>query len=317
MHETDVVVVGGGVIGKSIMLALAGTGLHAICVDPEQKLEGSATLAAGAMLGAFGEITADKTSELDQRELAFRVCAADAYPEWLARLEEAAGQPVGSGSGTFVIANPNGARDGLNLRAIAHSLEAAKRRYEWVSAEAIPNYQPAPRLAASDALFLPDEGYVNTQELMEALRLAIEADPHATVLADSVVAVAVEDGHVSGVKTAANGRIAAERVVLAAGVGISGLVADSPRLADALPPLLRGKGVSVVLDARTDFDHVIRTPNRDFACGTHVVPRGSQQVYVGATNRIMDTPGVEDGVSAGEVHSLLNSAIEGSIPSFA
>ena len=309
MNETDVVVVGGGVIGMSIMRAFKDTGLHAICVDPEIKLDGSASLAAGAMLGAFGEVTADKTSELDQRELEFRVCAADVYPEWLASLEEAAGQQVGSGCGTFVISNPNGARDALNLRAIARSLETAQRRFEWVSASAIPNYQPVPSLTANDALFLPDEGYVNTQELMDALRRAIEADCHMTILADRVVSVTVQDGQITGVETVANGHIKAERVVLAAGAGISALVADSPQLAAVLPPLLRGKGVSIVLDAWTDFDYVIRTPNRDFACGTHVVPRGNQQVYVGATNRIMDTPGVEDGVSAGEVHGLLSSAI--------
>jgi glycine/D-amino acid oxidase-like deaminating enzyme len=41
---------------------------------------------------------------------------------------------------------------------------------------------------------------------------------------------------------------------------------------------------------RTAPRSVLRTPNRAFACGLHVVPRGDGQVYVGATNVISPDP---------------------------
>lgn len=39
-----------------------------------------------------------------------------------------------------------------------------------------------------------------------------------------------------------------------------------------------------------------------------MVPRGSGQVYVGATNRISATPGAAQGPTGGEVHALLHAA---------
>ncbi len=53
---------------------------------------------------------------------------------------------------------------------------------------------------------------------------------------------------------------------------------------------------------------VIRTPNRDFACGLHVIPHGRSGLYVGATNRFITVP--DAGPTAGEhlslVHGLLH-----------
>ena len=92
--------------------------------------------------------------------------------------------------------------------------------------------------------------------------------------------------------------------------GVSALLADWPLGEKTVPRLLPGKGVSLTADGLSDaFPYVLRTPNRDFACGSHVVPRGDGRVYLGATNRISTTPGGTPGITLGEVHSLLHSAI--------
>lgn len=53
---------------------------------------------------------------------------------------------------------------------------------------------------------------------------------------------------------------------------------------------------------------MIRTPNRDFACGTHLVPRPGGGLYLGATNRIAATPAATEQPSPGEINALIHSA---------
>jgi glycine oxidase len=92
--------------------------------------------------------------------------------------------------------------------------------------------------------------------------------------------------------TLTNGdRLTAGHVTLAAGARTQSLLDGLP-VGERIPPLVSGYGVSVLM--RT-FDgtaprSVIRTPNRSFACGLHLVPRGDGQVYIGATNVISVQP---------------------------
>jgi hypothetical protein len=52
--------------------------------------------------------------------------------------------------------------------------------------------------------------------------------------------------------------------------------------------------------------HVLRTPNREFACGLHIVPARSDGVYVGATNRASRHPGAAGAVTVDEIAYLLD-----------
>jgi glycine oxidase len=52
---------------------------------------------------------------------------------------------------------------------------------------------------------------------------------------------------------------------------------------------------------------VIRTPNRDFACGLHVIPPSRGGLYMGATNRFTTAP--VTGPTAGEHLSLLHGLL--------
>ena len=94
----------------------------------------------------------------------------------------------------------------------------------------------------------------------------------------------------AGVHTRASGLVAAAQVVLATGAHTNELLARSG-LAGLLPPLLGGRGVSVLVRATDPTPGCVRTPNRAFACGLHVVPRADGMTYLGATNRLTTTPG--------------------------
>ena len=92
---------------------------------------------------------------------------------------------------------------------------------------------------------------------------------------------------------------------------------------DQLPPLIRrvprlfsGGGSSLIFDPTRCYGgksaaivpHVVRTPNRSFACGLHMIPRGELHVYVGATNYLSLQPWSTPNLS--DMHFLLECAIE-------
>ncbi|MEM5662586.1 FAD-dependent oxidoreductase [Bacillus cereus] len=62
----ELVIVGGGIIGKALALNLVNNNVKVLLVDPNLN-NGIATTAAGGMLGAFGEITYDKVGDLDKK----------------------------------------------------------------------------------------------------------------------------------------------------------------------------------------------------------------------------------------------------------
>ena len=55
----NIMVIGGGVVGLAIALELSESGANVINVFPRSGDTLSASRAAGAMLGAFGELSAD------------------------------------------------------------------------------------------------------------------------------------------------------------------------------------------------------------------------------------------------------------------
>ena len=262
------------------------------------------------MLGAFGEITARRASDLDAAELAFRVAAADLYPAWLEELRSFSGLPIQSGRGTFVVASGAGRQDRANVQSMLESLKVYRRSCELVDPSLIPHYRPHPSFAAHSALFIADEGYVNTADLMSALAAALDRAGNVRAVDEPVRKLLLEGDAVVGAETVTGRSFWADRIVLAAGTGIQPIVEESgASIRAAIPRLMPGKGVSVVLEAEQPLEFVIRTPNRDFSCGTHIVPRQANAIYLGATNRIANTPGAADGVTCGEIQNLLYSAI--------
>ena len=111
----NIMVIGGGVVGLAIALELSESGANVINVFPRSGDTLSASRAAGAMLGAFGELSADDGAD-EMAEFEFRLAAQRYYPSWLARLRESSGERVSQVEGTIIIANNQGARDRDSIR---------------------------------------------------------------------------------------------------------------------------------------------------------------------------------------------------------
>lgn len=160
-------------------------------------------------------------------------------------------------------------------------------------------------MPAFAAIHLPEEASLDSARLHRALTMALAAHPGITVIDDEVTRIATGDD--VAVDCAGGGSHRAASVVLAGGVEIPRLLAASG-LDVGVPPIVAGRGVSLLVRAAIAFPVAVRTPNRGFACGLHVVPRDDGALYVGATNRLSTRPDGHDLPGLSEIASLIEGA---------
>lgn len=303
LGASDFLVIGGGIIGRAVALALARAGRSVDVVDEPDKPFGSATTAAGAMLGAYGEVTGDDS------QTATRVEAALGYADFLAVVDELADEPESLlRRGTFVVASGRVPTDLPNLRAIVSAVEADRARWEDVEPRDVPGFTPSPDWPCARVVHLPDEAWLDPGRLLDRLQRALAATGRGRSVSARVERLVVEGDRVLGAEVTGGSRVLAATTVLCAGAATGGLL--PPQFATALPAIAWAKGTAVVLrPVGAPLPHVIRTPNRQFACGLHAVPLAGSDVYVGATNRASTVPGVTGGATAAEVQVLLHGAM--------
>lgn len=300
----DLLVIGGGVIGASVALRCADEGAAVVIVD--RAVPATASLAAGAMLSVFSEVSASDglvRQDLDVRE---RLAGRDGYSGWLLRICELSGHDVPISPGMFVIANPDGEDDAAEVDTIQAAAVRAGRRADRIAGRDVPGLNPSRRMPAFTALHIPDEASLDAAVLHAALGAALRAHPGVRVVDGGVERIELDGvGVKAHLDTGA--AIDAARAVLAGGVGTSRVLAASS-LDLGLPPLVSGRGVSLLVRSTAMFPTAVRTPNRGFACGLHVVPRADGVLYIGATNRLSTLPGDADLPTLAEIASLIDGA---------
>lgn len=308
--DTDIVVVGNGVLGNTVAWEVLRRSAGRVTVVGPRPRPGAATKAAGAMLGCFGEVTKDTLASPSGRarfELALH--AAKLWPEWVAELAAAADTDLAVTPGTFVILNAKGGMlDSMNYRAVAAAADEYGVVCEDVNPDAVPGVDATPTARPLQAMYLPDEGSIDARAVLAALDAAVEAAGGCSVDGE-VTSIDTAGGQVKGVTLGDGRTIAASRVVVTAGAWSTGLVTAAVP-AGQIPPVLAGVGVAAVLrsDEPTGIRSVVRTPNRSGACGLHAVPHDDHLVYVGATNDISLTP--DRYGQAGLHRFLLDCAVE-------
>lgn len=291
----DVAVIGNGVLGLSLAITLARSSLSVVLIGPGVRPRAAST-AAGAMLGCFGEVTAPQLrSEHGRKRLALDLTARDAWPGWIEFLADAHPmlEPILTASGTTVLLNAVGTEDvdSANFLAIESALKEHGEPYEQIDPVDVEWIAPEPTSRPLRAIHIPGEHAVNVGVLMEALEGAAQSLGVRFIDAEAQ-SIEVGSERVDGVLLKDGESVSAGTVVIAAGAHSQDLIDTVPAIKDRIPPVVAGHGVSVLLgvaDGQTPTS-VIRTPNRAFACGLHVVPRDGSTVYVGATNMINDAP---------------------------
>lgn len=303
----DVAVIGGGILGLSVANAVAQEGFSVTSLFPDKSpKEPAATLAAGAMIGAFGETTED---EVDGSDLALRVRAQRMYPEWLARIAERVGSPLMIRPGTFIIANAAARTDSANLAHIVRSAHQYGESVEDVQPEDIPGFSPNPHFLPTRCIYLSCEGSIDVCVLVDALRRSLRHWANWRHVNSDASALRPE-GDGWKISTPAGTSVVAAAVVVCAGSRSRQLIGDDLAAAAGLPDMRFGKGVSCLVAApQSRLVSTIRTPNRAFACGSHLVPRQDQIVYIGATNTVRYDHEAELHATPGQLHNLFDQVL--------
>jgi len=315
MKNYDVIIVGNGILALSLVHQLnkLDPSLKIAVIGPDSRSH-SSTLAAGAMLGCFGELTAvSKTSKAGQEKFNISLEALKKWPDWIQKLNAQLpdNEQITVNQGTNIILNArSGSLDEANFLAILNTLKEYKEPFEEIDPRTIPGLDPHPNYRPLRALHIPNEGSVDVNVLMNALQKIAQDSEKITWINDVVKNLSVLSNNIKNIETSSGNCYQAKQVVIAAGASSQNILDSLPDLAKRIPRLFPGIGASLVVKAEKVLTHqqVIRTPNRSFACGFHVIPRGPHIFYMGATNNV--TLFHESAPRLGLLQFLLNNAVE-------
>ncbi len=258
-HGSDILVIGGGVIGLMTARELAATGAAVTLVEMGDTGQ-QASWAGGGILSPLypwrfaGAVTA------------LAGWSQAVYPTLCSELFEATGiDPEYSTSGLMIL----DAED----RAEALAWAAAEQQaLTTLSRSQITEKEPGLQTDARDALWLADIGQVRNPRLTKALRVAIE--PKVTIREqEEVLELRVQNGVVQGARTRA-GDIDAAQVVVCTGAWTAQLLAKLGRKPDIRPV----RGQMILFYAKPgQIRHLTLFRER------YVIPRRDGRVLIGST----------------------------------
>lgn len=294
---SDVLVVGGGIIGLVTAWRAAQHGLSTAVVDPEPG-GGAAQVAAG-MLAAVTELHYG-----EQALLGLNLASARRYPGFAAELTEASGRDLGyRACGTLAVALDSD--DRAHLRELHTLQEQSGLASEWLSGRECRRLEPMLAPGVRGGLRVDGDHQVDPRRLAAALLVACE---RAGVIFHHTWAerLSVVRDRAAGVVLADGTALEAGQTVLAAG-SLSGRLDGVPQ--GVLPPVRPVKGQVLRLTVPQRYAPFLSRTVRAVVRGSDVylVPRENGELVVGATSEEL---GWDTTVTAGGVYELLRDAHE-------
>jgi glycine oxidase len=284
---TDVLVIGGGVIGCAIAHRLATREASVVIVDPRSPGQGASRASAG-MLAPFTEGRHDRVlQQLGVRSL-------ERYDELIAELRADGDTIPYRRDGSIEIATTGD--DASRLDVMAGELAAEGTAFERLSAAALHGLEPAVSPRAIAGLRIPAHGAVDVPHLVRALLAA--ALRRGASLHHAAVRRIRSSASGLDVETPA-GILSARRVVLAAGCWSGGIERDE---AVAPLPVQPVRGQLLVLQADAPMlTHTLWAPD------CYIVPWSDGAVMVGAT---VEHAGFDERSTVEGVRHLLTAATD-------
>ncbi|MEU6314939.1 glycine oxidase ThiO [Streptomyces sp. NPDC047014] len=295
---SDVLVIGGGIIGLVTAWQAARRGLATVLADPAPG-GGAAQVAAG-MLAPVTELHYG-----EEALLGLGLASAERYPRFAAELSEASGGiDIGyRACGTLAVALD--ADDRLHLREL-HALQLrCGLESTWLTGRECRRLEPMLAPGVRGGLRVDGDHQVDPRRLAAALLAACEragvtlhraAAEQLVTAGDRARGALLDDGT----------ELRADQVVLAAG-SLSGRLAGLP--AEVLPPVRPVKGQVLRLAVPAAYAPFLSRTVRAVVRGSHVylVPRENGELVIGATSEEL---GWDTTVTAGGVYELLRDAHE-------
>jgi glycine oxidase len=287
-ERTDVLVVGGGVIGCALAAELAARG-RTVTVIERAEPGAEASGAAAGMLAPQAEAR-ERDAFFD-----FALESRALYPAWVRTLEEETGIDVGyrrTGLLHCVFAgSPAGSLAAQIAWQRAAGLDVGERRADQLAEEI------GGRLSAevAGAASFPEEGIVDPRRLTRAVWLVAERRGVRVRTGVAALGFSIESGVCRGVETE-TGTILADSIVDAAGAW----AAFDPSLPMPVPVQpVRGQIVELQL-ARRPLETIVSSDD------VYLVPRPDGTVLLGST---VEHVGFRKEVTAGAVERLIAGAV--------
>ena len=288
--RSDVVVIGGGIVGLAVAHALARVGVRVTLVERGAVGREASWAAAGYL--SFQGSSNRPGPRLDLTRTSFGL-----YEGWIREIEELTGSDTGFWRCGLLEISLSEA-EAVEARERAAWQRAAGYAAEWLDASTVRTRQPALAgdLPVHGGLWLPRVAQVRPPRLLKALvdaarRRGVEIREHARV-----TDIARDGDRVTGVVVEGGERVAAPIVVNAAGSWAARL---GPEM--AVMPVKPIKGTIVLLEVATP-------PTRELLVSERgsVYPRRDDKLLVGAT---VEDVGYDTQVRLGSVQTLARQAV--------
>jgi len=276
VRTADVVVVGGGLIGLTIVRGLAAEGVKTTLISARSP--GEASSASAGMLAPSVERSSGPAHD-------FAVASRDRFPEFLAALREETGVDVPLNRlGILQLAvSPAGVK-GLRKSLLPGA--------EWIDAIDLHKLEPALTLGLG-AVFSPNDGSVDNVALLEALRKSVQRT-NANLIDGRVASIERKESAIT-VLTESGEQFSCAKVVIAAGAWSSKI--GGAHLARHVRPT---KGQMLSYDT-TVVRHVVYGPRG------YLVPRKRGHTLAGST---MENVGFESDTTAEGIAKVRSAAGE-------
>tara|TARA_B110000977_G_scaffold169100_1_gene218785 strand:+ start:27978 stop:29387 length:1410 start_codon:yes stop_codon:yes gene_type:complete len=311
MNHYDCIVVGNGSIGLATAYELQNNvdKKFKIAIFGKKSREGSASLAAGAMLNVFGEVEYDSLSSKEGlTKFKMLLDAKDLWKEHINEIKNQISSKIKLNKGTYILNNSTADElDDENFNSIEKALKKFKEKYTYVNNKDIRGYNPQPRSRSLKNLYLPDENFISSaKDLLDSYDIILSNTKNIHTVESHVKKITIKSNGKEVVDE--NGtRYSCKFLIIAAGSYSNFLVKQIKQIKNKVPKIFFGTGNAIIAETDKTIlpNSVLRTPNRGMACGLHVVPLNKNNIYIGATNRISDIPNNNPLISSST--SIMNS----------
>lgn len=283
---SDIIVIGGGIIGCSIAHRLAKEGLKVTIIERGQPGK-EASWAAAGMLTPQSEAAGGAFSDLCLKSHRL-------YPDFVAELREETGMDIGyRATGSVFVAF-----DDAEAEALAELLERerhAGREAEELTPRQARELEPQLTESIRASIYLPGDSYVDNRALMKALIVAAERRGVQFITDTPAIGFEYDGSRIRGVRVPGSA-LASDIIINAAG-SWAGLIDQSGQIRLPVRPI---RGQIVCLEQRPQrCNHLIHSS------GCYIVPWPDGRTLIGAT---VENAGYRKEVTAQGVRSLLNAA---------
>lgn len=290
--RTDVIIIGGGVIGLSVARALARRGVSDVLLIDRSGAGAESSSAAAGMLAPQAEANR-------AHDFFYLTCRSrDMYPAFAAELFEETGIDIElDTTGT------------LYLAFTEHDADELEKRFDWqtraglplekLSAAEVRLLEPSINENVRFALKFPFDTQVENRRLVNALAVANTNLGVRLDIGTEVTGLRIERNRVTGVETS-RGFIAGNSIVIAGGAWSSLLRDPSLALPDARIKPVRGQMLCFAAIPQVTR-HVVYSPRG------YIVPRRDGRLLAGSTT---EHAGFEKIVTAAGVQSILSASLE-------